>query len=134
MTSWQKELKVDPVPDLLSLENKAINYFTKRDLLDKKVESIETIWKLSEVEKILKKQQSDGSWKYPRGNKHVRSQENYNQIETFRNLGVLIEKYRFTRKHEAIQKAAEFFFVFKLKKGIFEEYMVLNILQHILLL
>lgn len=119
MTSWQKELKVDPVPNLLSLENKAINYFTKRDLLDENLEPIETLWNLPEVEKILRKQQSDGSWVYPGGNKHIRSQENYNQIETYRNLGDLTEKYGLNRKHEAIKKAAEFLFSFQTEEGDF---------------
>ncbi len=119
MTSWQKELKVDPVPELLSLENEAVKYFTIRDLLDKKVEPIEILWKLPEVEKILKKQQSDGSWEYSGGNKHIRSQENYNQIETYRILRDLVEKYGFTRKHEAIGKTAEFFFRFQTEEGDF---------------
>lgn len=119
MESWQKELKMDPVPNLLSLENEAIKYFTKHDILDKKVESIETLWKLRNAEKILRKQQSDGSWEYPGGNKHIRSQENYDQIETYRNLRDLVEKYGFTRKHEAIQKAAEFLFNFQTEEGDF---------------
>jgi hypothetical protein len=119
MTSWQKELKVDPVPELLSLKNEAIKYFTKCDLLNKNIESIEILWKLPEVEKILKKQQSDGSWEYPGGNKHIRSQENYNQIETYRILGELVEKYGFNREHEAIQKAAEFLFNFQTEEGDF---------------
>ncbi len=119
MNSWQNELKVDPVPKLLSLENNAIKYFTKRDLLDKKVESIEILWKLPEVEKILKKQQSDGSWEYPGGKKYIRSQENYNQIETYRNLRELVEKYGFNRDHEAIRKAAEFLFKFQTGEGDF---------------
>jgi hypothetical protein len=119
MNSWQRELKVDPVPNLLSLENNAINYFTKRDLLNERVESIEILWKLRDAEKILRKQQSDGSWEYPGGNKHIRSQENYNQIETYRNLRDLVEKYGFTRKHESIQKAAKFFFRFQTEEGDF---------------
>lgn len=119
MSSWQKKFSVDPVPNLLSLENEAIKYFTKRDLLDKKVESIETLWKLRNAEKILRKQQADGSWEYPGGNKHIRSQENYDQIETYRNLRDLVEKYGFTRKHDAIQKAAEFLFNFQTEEGDF---------------
>ncbi|MGZ7047845.1 MAG: prenyltransferase/squalene oxidase repeat-containing protein [Methanobacterium sp.] len=119
MGSWQKELNVDPIPELLNVENEAINYFTKRDLLDKKIEPIEILWKLPEVEKILKKQQSDGSWKYPGGNKHIRSEENYDQIETYRILSYLIEKYGFNREHKAIQRAAEFFFHFQSEEGDF---------------
>ncbi|MGZ7107911.1 MAG: prenyltransferase/squalene oxidase repeat-containing protein [Methanobacterium sp.] len=119
MGSWQKELNVDPIPELLKVENEAINYFTRRDLLGKNVGSIETLWKLPEVEKILRKQQSDGSWEYPGGNRRIRSQENYNQIETYRNLGYLVEKYGFNKKHETIKKAAEFFFRFQTEEGDF---------------
>lgn len=119
MYLWQNQLKVDPVPGLLSLENEAINYFTKRDLLDEKVGSIEILWELPEAGKIFKKQQSDGSWKYPGGKKHIRTQENYNQLETYRNLGELIEKYGFNRKHEAIQRAADFLFQFQSYEGDF---------------
>ena len=119
MNSWQKELKVDPVPILLSLGNEAIKYFTMRDLLDKRVESIEILWKLPEVKKILKKQQNDGSWKYPGGEKHIRSQVNYNQYETYIILGELVEKFGFNREHESIQKAAEFLFQFQTDEGDF---------------
>jgi Squalene-hopene cyclase C-terminal domain/Prenyltransferase and squalene oxidase repeat len=119
MNSWQKELKVDPVPSLLSLENEAIKYFTMRDLLDKGVESIEILWKLPVAKKILKKQQNDGSWKYTGGKKHIRSQKNYNQLETYRILGELVEKYGFNREHESIQKAAEFLFQFQTEEGDF---------------
>lgn len=119
MNSWQRELKVDPVHTLLSLENKAINYFTKHDLLDERVKSIEILWKSQDAEKILRKQQSDGSWEYPRGKEHIRSRKNYNQIETYRNLRYLVEKYGFTKKHEAIEKAAEFLFKFQTEEGDF---------------
>jgi len=119
MNSWRNELNIDTVPVLLSLENKAIKYFTTRELLDKDVEPIQTLWKLPPAKKILKKQQYDGSWKYPGGKKHIRSQENYNQIETFRNLGELVEKYGFNKDHEAIRKAAEFLFQFQTEEGDF---------------
>ncbi|MBI5679600.1 MAG: hypothetical protein HZC47_01705 [Methanobacterium sp.] len=118
MNSWKKELKVDPEPHLLSLENKAINYFTNRDILDKRVESIKVLWKLPEVEKILKKQQSDGSWKYPASGKQI-GQVDYNQYQTYLILGELVEKYGFNRGHESIKKAAEFLFQFQTEEGDF---------------
>jgi hypothetical protein len=94
MENWRKELRVDPIPSLISAKNKAIEYFTRRDILNEKVEPIETLWELPEVRRILHRQQEDGSWKYPGGGKeHLRSQGDYNQIETYRNLGILIEKY-----------------------------------------
>ena len=106
MENWQKELRIDPTSALISSSNKAIEYFARRDLLDEKVEPIETLWKLlPEVKKILHKQQVDGSWKYPGGGKeHLRSQEDYNQIETYRNLGILIEKYGLNNQHSYDKK------------------------------
>ena len=94
MNGWKQNIKYNPIPTLLSVKNPSILYFVNRDLLEKKVEPVEKLWDLPEVEKIFKKQQEDGSWKYPSSQKNLRTQENYNQIETFRQLGELIEKYR----------------------------------------
>ena len=120
MENWREELRVDPIPVLISSNNRAIEYFAKRDLLNEKVEPIETLWELPEVKKILNKPQEDGSWKYPGGGKeHLRSQEDYNQIETYRNLGILIEKYGLENRHPAIERAAEFLFSKQTEKGDF---------------
>ncbi len=118
MNSWQNELKVDPVPNLLSVGNEAIKYFTLRDLLDRRVESIEILWELPDVKKILKKQQNNGSWKYPAGSNQI-GQVDYDQYETYLILGELIEKYGFNREHESIKKAAEFLFQFQTEEGDF---------------
>jgi hypothetical protein len=119
MVSWKDTLKFDPIPRLLLTSNIAIKYFVRRDLLEEDVQSIEFLWKLPEVKKVLKKQQSDGSWKYPGGKKDIHSQENYNQLETYRQLGNLIEKYGFTKKHLIISQAAEFLFSFQTEEGDF---------------
>jgi hypothetical protein len=117
--SWQKQLKFDPLPQLPSSENEALQYFVRRDLSGEKVESIETLWQLSHVVKMTSKQQEDGSWKYPGGKKHVRSGHNYNQLQTYKVLGQLVEKYGLTRKHSAIRKTAEFLFTCQTEEGDF---------------
>jgi hypothetical protein len=114
---WKKNLRFDPLPNFLSIKNKAILYFFRRDILDEKVGPIEELWQLPEVNKILIKQQKDGSWKYPGGKKDFRTQENYDQIETFRQLGNLIGKFGFNKTHSVISKAAEFIFSFQTKEG-----------------
>lgn len=117
---WREQLNFDPLPPLLTSENDAILFFTQRDLLgEKKKESIETLWQLSQVKKLIRKQQEDGFWKYPGGNTSIRSRENYNQLETYRIIGELVEKYGFNKKHSAIQKAAEFLFSFQTEEGDF---------------
>ena len=61
MNQWSSQLKYDPVKPLLASGNAAIAYFTERDLLDRDVGSIKTVWNLPEVGKIIRKQQADGS-------------------------------------------------------------------------
>ena len=115
---WQDHLKVDPVRTLISSKNEALEYFTRRDILDEKVKSIKTLWKLPEVEKILRKQQDDGSWKYPgKIREHLRSKEDYNQLETYRILAQLIEKYGLNQNHRSIKNAANYFFSCQNEEG-----------------
>ncbi|MFW9968724.1 MAG: hypothetical protein ACFFDF_00900 [Candidatus Odinarchaeota archaeon] len=119
MMTWKIHLKFDPLLILRSTKNKAILHFIKKDLLDEEVKSNKLLWKLPEVGKILKKQNSDGSWKYPSSKKDLRTQENYNQLETYRQLGFLIEKYAFNNLHPAIRNASDYLFSFQTKEGDF---------------
>jgi len=119
MKDWKEILYFDPFPNFYSSDSKAIIYFIKRDFLMENVNSIEELWKLPNSIKILQKQQDDGSWKYPSSKKDIRTQENYNQLETFRQLGFLIEKYGFNNLDQAIQKAAEFLFSLQTEEGDF---------------
>ncbi|MFX1572811.1 MAG: hypothetical protein ACFFB0_08680 [Promethearchaeota archaeon] len=119
MRYWKNKLKYDPITPLLSLENKAILYFSKRDLLNEKVDSLANLNKLPSPLIILNKQQENGSWKYLGGKKDLRTQEYYNQIETYRQIGILIEKYGFKKPNPAIKKAAEFLFSFQTEEGDF---------------
>ncbi|MBE0447381.1 MAG: hypothetical protein IBX64_04670 [Actinobacteria bacterium] len=89
--NWQEQLKYNPIPKLLSSGNEAIAYFTKHDLLEVEAESIQALWRLPEVQKILNKQQENGSWKYGASrHTHIRSNEDYDQLETYRALGILM--------------------------------------------
>lgn len=94
-------------------------FFSKRDLLGEPVPPIEALWELPFVAEVVSRQQKDGSWKYPGGKPDVRSRQNYNQIETYRMLGELVEKYGFNNAHPAIQGAASFLFGFQSEEGDF---------------
>ena len=118
MVKWSNQLNYNPVPSLLGSGNEAITLFTKRDLLDNTV-SIENLWRLPESKRVLRRQKPSGSWVYPGGNKDIRTQENYNQIETYRNLRILVKQYGFNRKHPAIQKAVDYLFTFQTQEGDF---------------
>lgn len=119
MEKWQSLFKHNPLPQLLSSENQAIVFFAKRDLEEERSVSVEALWELPSVAKMVDRQQSDGSWKYRGGKPNIRSQQNYNQLETYRILGELVEKYGFNNNHPTIRKAADFLFRFQTREGDF---------------
>ena len=111
------QLGVDPLPTLQATDNEALRYFVRRDLRGEEVGSVEGLWELPQVAKVLRKQQEDGSWKYPGGKPEMRSQENYYQLQTYKMLMDLVEKYGLTRDHPAIERAANFLFTFQTEEG-----------------
>lgn len=118
MKKWFDNLKYNPINPLLECNNEAILTFVQRELLDK-TGSVEGLWQLAEPQRILRKQKPNGSWIYPGGKEKVRSRENYNQLETYRNLGILVEEFGFNKKHPALAKTAEYLFSFQSKEGDF---------------
>jgi hypothetical protein len=111
-------LRYDSIAPLLRCNDEAILTFARRDLLDQDV-AVENLWQAAEPQKVIRRQQSNGCWIYPGGNDRIRTKENYNQIETYRNLGILVEQYGFNRNHPAIQKAAEYLTLFQSPQGDF---------------
>ena len=128
LDNWISQLSYDPIPTLVSCGNTALTYLVGRDLLGVPVEPIETLWQLPEALQILKKQLPDGSWKYPGG--HANPAEDYDQLETFRQLGFLVEFYGFTNQHPAVQKAAEFLFSNQTPEGDFRGIMGTQYVPH----
>jgi hypothetical protein len=111
------KFKYNPIKPLLASQNAAIVYFTERDLLERKAGSIETVWSLPEVQKIIKKQQANGSWKSGRSIQGAGSKAAL--TETWRQLRFLIDQYELNKTHPAIQKAAEFVFSCQSGEGDF---------------
>jgi len=116
---WGRLLKVDPLPVLASSKTPAIAFFARRDLLGSSTGPVSALWDLPEARKIVARQNPDGSWRYPGGKPHVRSRKNYDQLETFRQVGILVEKFGFSREHPALARAAEFLFSFQADGGDF---------------
>jgi hypothetical protein len=117
MTNWRKHLRFDLIPILLNSPNKAIVYFTRRDLAREEVASISSVWELPEPQKILRKQQADGSWKRSGKSPAVYPPNYHSLVETFKNVRILVERYQFNIKHPFIFKAAEFLLTFQTKEG-----------------
>ncbi len=110
-------MKIDPVPVLSESSEKAIVYFTKRDLLGEAVEPLKSLRALPEPQKLLRRQNPDGSWgtmgkdteAYPRNRDLL--------LETFKRSRLLIERYQFNRTDKSIDQAAEFLFTFQTPAG-----------------
>jgi hypothetical protein len=117
MSDWIKIFKYNPLIQLETTKNLAIRLNTQKYLLDGEIDPSDSFWILNEVEKIFRKQHEDGYWKYPSSKLDVRTQENYNQIETYRQLGFLIEKFLLNKNHISIQKACEFLLSFQTTEG-----------------
>jgi hypothetical protein len=122
MQSWQKPLRYDPLPPLLASGNEALRYFVQRDLLGESTGPINPLWQLPETQKILRKQQSDGSFALPAGkNKHPAI--NYRLIETWKQFRYLVEVFGFTREHPQAEKASEFLFSCQTEAGDFRGFL-----------
>jgi hypothetical protein len=95
-------------------------YFTRRDLLGENPGRVQTLWADVHAQRIVSGQKLDGRWEYPGGgNRRIRSTEEYDQIETYRQLGLLVEEFGLDRTHPAIGRAARFLFRHQTEEGDF---------------
>ena len=115
MENWRKQFRFDPLPPLLSSGNEALQYWARRDLLGESVGPVHRLWQLPEAQRILRKQQADGSWPRPGEKKHPAI--NHHLTETWRQFRFLVEQYGFTREHPQAHKAAEFLFSCQTQAG-----------------
>ena len=119
MFDWRKLLKFDPIPLLLGSKNPSILYFTKRDLLKVDPGSTMILWGQQYATKLLHRQRKDGSWHYPGNRSGEKYGQDYDQLETYRNLTQLVELYEITQDHPAIQRASEYLFTKQTPEGDF---------------
>ena len=110
MNSWENKFNYNPTNVLLNSNNYAIEYFTKRDLLNEKVESIQKIWELEEVQKILNKQKDDGTWEYIGMKTNIFPKHHYPLVQTWKEFRTLVKNYELNKTNPSCKKAAEFIF------------------------
>lgn len=115
--TWENRFRFDPLLPLVESGNRTIALFTRRDLKGQPIR-VQDLWQEKEAQSVLKNQQPDGFWKYANPPSNA-AEENYFQYQTFRNLGILIEKYGFDKTHPAIRKTAEYFFSVQTDEGDF---------------
>lgn len=80
---------------------------------------MEILWGSRDAERIISRQKVDGRWEYPGGGNGIRKQEDYDQMESFRQLGLLVEKFGFTRRHPCVERACQFLFSHQTQEGDF---------------
>jgi len=119
---WPGFLQADPLPALqsqkgLALPDSALAYWVQRDLLGDLVPPIETLWEIPAAVLLVLKQQVNGSWHYPGKSYDPMIGTNYDLLETYRSLRILVEVYGFNRGHPAIQKAADYIFSCQTAEG-----------------
>ena len=110
-------LRFDALGPLAGTDNPALSFFVRHDLLDESCGSVKELWEIPQVQRILTRQLSDGRWRYSGGNPAVRSTAGYDQLETYRQLGVLICKFGLDRRHPAVGRAADFLHSFQTDAG-----------------
>ena len=117
--NWRRYLKYDPLQQFEGIQNEAIQYQVSRDLRGLNPGPVTKLWQLQPAIKTIKKQTVDGSWKYPKRKTDPREVSGYKQLETFRQLGILVERHLLNRDHPAVQRAAEFLFSCQTEEGDF---------------
>jgi hypothetical protein len=108
--TWLDGLRFDPIAPLLSSGHPAVRSWAVRELvpgpggLPAAPAADEALWDLPVPRRILRHQAADGSWAYP--GRRPRDRMDYDLLETYRQLGFLVEMFGLTRRHPAIAAAA----------------------------
>ena len=119
MERWLKAFRYDPLGYLRTSDNRAIEFFCRRDLYGDvgNTNSPGVLWDMPEALRLIRKQHENGSWRYPAAGRSP--VQNYSLLETFRNLVILVEKYGLNKNHPSIQRAAEYLFGCQTGEGDF---------------
>ena len=117
MITWTDQLPVNPLPTLFDAEQVSLHFFVRRDLMDQQVGPVEELWELPKPARILRKQQPDGSWRYPGSNRGGFPEINYDLLQTWKNLGRLVEMFGLDRTNPAVNAAAEYIFSCQTEEG-----------------
>ncbi len=112
-------LRYDPLPYLASAKDPALDYHAGKFLLGRTGLSADSLRELREPARICRAQLPDGSWKFAERNCTVKRGIDYSQVEIFRHLGILVEKYCFDKSHPALKKAAGYIFSCQTEEGDF---------------
>jgi hypothetical protein len=105
------------VSALLGWGDPAIEFFTRRDLLEEESEPVRTVWGLAGPQRLLKKQREDGSWKGPQPRRPAYPANHSDLLATFKHVRLLVERYEFTNEASELQRAADWLLGFQSDEG-----------------
>ena len=112
-----KHLRRDPLPPLLATDDPALLQAVRRDLPGEPPAPLTAVWESPEVLRAVARQRPDGGWAYRGGNPAIRSPADYDQLETYRQLAVLVCKSGLDRRHPAVAAAEAFLASFQTEAG-----------------
>jgi hypothetical protein len=110
-------LNAGPIPALLASEDAALAYWVRRDLLEEPVTPVEMLWETRAAVRLVRAQQPDGSWHYRAKSYDPQTGTNYDLLETYRQVRMLVEMYGLSREHPALQRAAAYLFSCQTPEG-----------------
>jgi hypothetical protein len=108
-------LRIDPLPALQASDDPALLTHVEADLLGETKSIRKPFLDHPEVARILRKQQPDGRWRYPK--QPPPPTGNYDLLETFRQLRILVQLYHLDREHPSLSAAAEWIFSCQTEEG-----------------
>lgn len=116
MSGWIDRVRVDPLPALLAADDPALAWSVRVDLLGEAPDPA-ALWELPAAAGLLRRQRSDGAWRYTGRRATQRVQEDYDQLATYEALLVLVAKHRVDARHPALARAAGFLLGFQTEEG-----------------
>jgi hypothetical protein len=87
MKDWKTRFEHDPTTPLARCDDTVIRHSYEIDIEGSCNIEISEVWSDKRVLSILKKQRSDGSWRYQSKSSSMWKRLDYDQYETFRKLG-----------------------------------------------
>jgi hypothetical protein len=109
--------RFDAVTPLVDSDDHTIRFWARRELLGERVGSVRDLWVSPPAESLFRRQRPDGSWRYPTGRARVRSSAEYDLLETYRNVRLLVEKFGVDQQHRGLRAAAEFLLAAQSSEG-----------------
>lgn len=114
---WKARFNVDPTQPLERCEDTVIRFSYETDIKTNSDISLSEVWNDRRAQKIFRRQRGDGSWRYPPRRGSMWKRVNYDQYETYRKLAQLVEKYRVTKEHPGLPKAADYLLAHQSAEG-----------------